>query len=163
VRAGTEWLSFEEAVRRENERVKQDIWKGYLKRSIYVEQVENYLDFYDLDSMYFCLFDKLMTNKSQLLRRLFQFLGLEDKHADTIDSKRKNSTKIPRSILLRYFTRKIFGDTSVVSKIEKKLNRRKSEGYPGLSDEVRCDLQRRFEPYNRKLRDKIGLDIGHWH
>ncbi|MEX0719992.1 MAG: sulfotransferase domain-containing protein [Balneolaceae bacterium] len=51
VRNGGEKESFEYAEEDEQDRIKENIWNGYLQRSNYIKQVENYLKYFSLDQM----------------------------------------------------------------------------------------------------------------
>lgn len=99
---GAEPLGFAEAVRREDER---DIWKGYVRRSQYAEQVDRYLDHFDREQMHFCLFEDLKTEPESLLKQLFQFLDVDPRYSERLNQRaRKNVTHIPRSTTFRYLT-----------------------------------------------------------
>ena len=46
IRIGKELLSVNDCLDQEEQRIKEDIYKGYFKRSVYVDQVERYLEFF---------------------------------------------------------------------------------------------------------------------
>lgn len=50
---GMERLSFEKAIKNEKQGIKENIFYGYKKRSIYVEQVKRYLKFFPKNKMFF--------------------------------------------------------------------------------------------------------------
>jgi len=164
--AGDEWLSFEEAIRREDERVKQDVWKGYVLRSQYIEQIERFLNHFERDAMHFCLLENFKEDPGSVLGEVCTFLGVDGTKIDlqTID-RRKNATVPPHSVIARY-VRGMFDDIplagSLIQQLESKFNRRKQPGYPEMSLKVRKRLGRHFTPYNRKLEETVGIDVGIW-
>lgn len=167
VRSGSEWLSFEEAVRRESERVKGDIWKGYVRRSQYVEQVDRFLEYFDREVMHFCLLEDLKEDPESVLNNACTFLGLDGEKLDlSTHDRRKNVTKAPRSIRARYVRGRVeeiplLG--SLFFRLERAFNRRSRPGYPQMDSDLRVRLKRHFEPYNQRLEEVAGLDVSAWY
>jgi len=166
VRSGGEWLSFEEAVRRESERVKEDIWKGYVRRSQYVEQVERFLEYFDREAMHFCLLEDLKQDPGSVLNNVCSFLGLDRGQLDLgAHDRRKNVRRAPRSIRARYLRERLKGILllgSLFFRLEHTFNRRSQPGYPQMDSELRARLKRHFEPYNQRLEERVDLDISAW-
>jgi hypothetical protein len=159
---GVEVLDFREAVEREIKGVRSNIWKRYLERSTYINQLNRYLDYFEKDSMSFILFSELINNKDQVLDDLFRFLGVDRTYvAELSDGASKNPTRRPISRTLRYKTNSIFGK-SIVSKIEQKINRRIRAGYPKMQEALRRRLVKYFEQYNKRLSKVTGLDVSLW-
>ncbi|MHA1199811.1 MAG: sulfotransferase family protein [Candidatus Heimdallarchaeaceae archaeon] len=162
VRFGRESYSFKKAIRNEPERIKKNIFRGYLKRSIYIEQIERYLEFFDKKQMYFILFEDFVKNPVEIMKGLFKFLNVsfnDFKYQDEI----KNITVIPRMPRLLRKTVETFGDRSIVSKGVRFITLRgKKPGYAKLSPELRYELNEYFSEYNKKLSDLTGLDISAW-
>lgn len=166
VRSGGEWLSFEEAVRRESERVKEDIWKGYVRRSQYVEQVERFLEYFDREAMHFCLLEDLKQDPGSVLNNVCSFLGLDRGQLDLgAHDRRKNVTRAPRSIRARYLRERLEDIPllgSLFFRLEHAFNRRRRPGYPQMDSELRARLKRHFEPYNQRLEERVDLDVSAW-
>ncbi|MCS4136396.1 hypothetical protein GGP44_003074 [Salinibacter ruber] len=166
VGSGDECLSFEEAVRREDERVKQDIWKGYIRRSQYIDQINRFLNYFDRDSMCFCLLESIKERPASVFGEVCSFLGVQGEKIDleALDTQ-KNATVVPRSIMARY-VRGMFDDLPVVGnllrKLEVKVNRNEQPGYPEMPRELRAQLEQHFSKYNQKLKKKIGIDVEKW-
>ena len=57
-------------------RVKEDIYKGYFKRSVYADQVERYLEFFPMSQMHFIIFEEFVKNPEEGLKELSEFLGI---------------------------------------------------------------------------------------
>jgi hypothetical protein len=164
--AGAEWLSFEEAVRRENERIKQNIWKGYVRRSRYVEQIDRFLEYFNREAMHFCVLKNFKAAPESTLKDVCTFLGVDREEVGLqVNERQKNATVAPRSILARY-VRCTLDDFPIVGsllhKLEFKYNRQEQPGYPEMPSEVRARLKSHFSAYNKQLEKRIGIDVGEW-
>lgn len=164
--AGTEFLSFEQAVRRESERVQEDIWKGYVRRSQYVEQVDRFLEYFDREAMHFCLLEDLKEDAESVLNNVFSFLGVDGEQLElSTHDRRKNVTRAPRSIRARYLRKRLEDIPllgSLVFRLEHTFNHRSQPGYPRMDSELRARLKRHFEPYNQRLEERVDLDVSAW-
>ena len=108
VRAGAEKLSFEEAVKQEDERIKENIWKGYVRRSHYINQIDRFLEYFDRESMHFCLFANMKNNLVSLINEVTVFLGAGDGGVDPqATEKKENMTVLPYSVFVRRAARKM--------------------------------------------------------
>lgn len=164
VRAGLEPLGFEKAVRSEQER---DIWKGYLRRSLYAEQVDRYLEYFDKEQMHFCLFEELKEDPESVLENVYRFISVDSKHASQLNPHaRKNVTRIPRSKLFRCLTRSVLNEvpllSSITFRLDHKFNQRSEPGYPEMDQTLKRELINYFKPYNQKLASQTGLDTKIW-
>lgn len=70
IRIGKENLSVGDCLDLEDERVKKDIYKGYFKRSVYVDQVNRYLQFFPTEQMHFIIFEDFVNNPERGLVEL---------------------------------------------------------------------------------------------
>ncbi|OCL27619.1 hypothetical protein U472_03450 [Orenia metallireducens] len=162
VEKGAEYLSFSKAIKKEPNRIKTDIWKGYLKRSIYVEQVERYLQFFNKEQMLFLLFEDFMNQPERELKKICNFVNVNADKFEYIEEIR-NKTTVPRSKIILWLFRKIFGYKSRLYNITYKLNTfGKKAGYPALSNNIRLELREYFSDYNNQLEELTGLDLSVW-
>jgi len=161
VRNGGEKESFEYAVKHEAERVKKNIWKGYLKRSNYIEQVDRYLSFFEPDNMLFLTFEELKSDLAGTLKKACEFLQVEFQPSMCETKEIKNKTYLPRFPAIRYYFAEQFGSRSILSKIERKINVKK-ESYPKMDPDLRNKLLEKFRKSNEKLADVTGLNLDHW-
>jgi hypothetical protein len=164
VRSGVETRSFRYAVEHENERIKNDIFKGYVQRSIYIDQIENYLQYFDLKDMYFTTLESLKGDLLKTLEEICNFIGADIQELNIAEEKpkAKNSAYFPKFMGLRRFTYNVFGKRSVISKIERKLNKKRSPGYPPMDTNLRKKLIEIFREPNEKLQDLTGLNTEEW-
>jgi len=156
VKQGRERLSFEESIKKEKNRIRKDIFKGYIKRSIYIEQIDRYLEYFSLDQMHFIVFEEMIKKQNAELKRLAEFLGIE--HQEVKKEIQSNVTYLPKSINIEYISCKLFGNT-FPHKIIHKLNRKSSNGYPPMKEETRKYLRNYFTAYNIQLQELLNIDV----
>lgn len=161
VRSGIEPLGFAEAVQREDER---DIWKGYVRRGQYAEQVGRYLDYFDREQMHFSLFGDLKADPRSVLKDLFTFLNVDPGYSDQLNQRARK--KIPRSRTFRYWTKSVLNEVpilrSLAFRLDRWFNQRSNPGYPDMDLKVRRHLQNHFRPYDEQLEEQTGLVLDDW-
>lgn len=159
---GAEKLSFEKALEKEDERIKKNIFKGYQRRSIYVDQVKRFQKFYSLDKMHFIIFENFIRDPEKHLKNLFNFLGV-DYFLNIVEDNgiKANKSYIPFSIKAQYYSYNIFKD-SLVHKVINYFNRLFSSQVPPMSNETRTKLNSYFSEYNDQLSELIELDLSVW-
>lgn len=163
VTEGAEPLPFEEVVRREDEILEQNIWRGYLERSRYIDQVERFLESFDLEQMHFIVFESFVSDPAPELERLCDFIGASPPSDEVTRSIRSHvRKKLPRSIGLEHKARDWFGHDSAFYRAVQTLNRKRVDRYPPLDSDLRTELSRQFEPLNTRLADLTGLDLSPW-
>jgi hypothetical protein len=160
-KAGSERLDFAEAVAREPERIKKDIFRGYVKRSLYAEQVERYLQYFPKERMLFLLFEDFVRDPASALNQTLAFLNLSHRFEGPVAAKHDHATQPPRSLQLQWMARRLF-DKHKPFRIVSGLNRTKTAGYPPMPEPVRAELKTRFREPNRQLAELTGLDLGVW-
>lgn len=158
VKNGIEYLSFEQAWKQESLRIEKNIFYGYFERSIYINQINRYLQFFPLSQMHIVLQEELQDENA--IKNICKFLGIENKPFAQ-NQKRKNITTIPHSRYLQYYGKKFFNNTKVYSLIWH-LNKRSKPGYPAMSSKIKSELQQYFLPYNIELASLINKDLSHW-
>jgi len=162
VKNGSELLSFKSAVENESERIKTDIWKGYVERSIYIKQVEWYLQWFREEQMHFVVFEEFKANPEKELKKVFDFLEVDSSNS-FYKVEERNRTVMPRSTISLYYARKYFGPSSLFFKVVYKINTvGKTPGYQIMSNNTRKVLGERFVEHNKRLHDVTGLDLELW-
>jgi len=161
VKRGEEPLSFEEAVGQEEERIQRNIFRGYVRRSIYADQVERFLDLFAREQMFFITFETLVREPEQVLSGLWRFLEVEDFAISQVERVRSNVTYIPHSKRLEHMARRLLGN-GIPYRIVSRMNRRLVPGYPPIALQIRDQLKEFFRPHNRRLAELTGLDTGIW-
>ena len=137
LRKNKEELSFEDAIKCENDRLKGEKEKiiknpkyqsisywtySYLSKGIYVEQFKIWFDLFPKNQILILFTSELQTDPQQTLHKVFSFLGLQN-HEIKVDEK-KNVGK-----------------------------------YDPMNSETRKFLQEYFSPYNKKLEELINKKL----
>lgn len=161
VKSGIESLNFQEALDKEEKRLLISPWLGYRKRSIYIEQVRCYLDFFPMKNMLFLLFENLVACPEITLRSAFDFLGVNSAFKLPETRVKKNTTYIPRSIRIQKFIRKSCRRGRLYRALSR-FNRKESSGYPQMEAKTRVELQEFFASHNVALANLINLDLDKW-
>ena len=139
LRRRRESLSFEEAVRAEEFRLRGEVekmmederyhsfnhqWFSYLSRGIYVDQISTWQQHFDAEQMLVLRSEDLFSDTLATLKTAVRFLGLADWEPED---------RAPTA---------------------------KSGGYAPLDPDSRSRLQEYFEPHNRRLYEHLGVDLG---
>jgi len=136
VRAGNEPLSFDEAIKKEPERLKgleEKIYQyqysfnhhkfSYLSRGIYADQLERYLQLFKKEQMLILKSEDFFASPQKVLNRVFSFLGISNSE-------------------LSDFEKFNFGNN------------------PPIDEKTRNYLTEYFRPHNERLSELLGSDFG---
>ena len=159
---GNDPLSFEQALEREPRRIQRDIMLGYSKRSLYVEQVERYLEYFPREQMHFLLFERMLADPARELSRILTFLGVPRIVNGVRPPRSTNARFIPRSLLVQWGARHVFGVGTRPYGVISRWNVRKTPGYPPMREDTRQMLRERFREPNARLAAITGLDLTVW-
>ena len=164
VREGLEWLSFEEALNKEEERIKNPLGRqiySYKDMGKYIIQIKRFLEFYPKDKMLFLLTEDLKENRIDTLKMVLDFLGV-DSHFKFVDLNEKHVGGIPRSLFLTKLVRcEPIKRCGIVREAIKRLNTKRGK-IPPMKPETRRKLGEYFEPFNKELEKFTGLDLRKW-
>jgi Sulfotransferase domain len=148
VKAGFETLSFEEAIKTEQERIAGELDKmlqdenyyshsfrhfSYLTRGIYVDQLQNWLRYYPREQVLILKSEDLYSHPGATLKRTLEFLGVTN---------------------------------AELNKEFKNYRRPSKKGYrnkvapPKMNSALREYLVEYFEPHNARLNEFLGVDFG---
>lgn len=160
---GVEKLSFEEAIEYEEDRIKKNIFKGYCKRSIYIEQVRRYLKYFPLEQMYFIIFEEFINNPQRELNGLYEFLGVSNEgyFEEKEKNLRANKSYKPYFINLQYYSREFFGE-GMIHKLVRGFNRLISSPPPPIEKQTESYLLNYFNDFNKNLAELTGVDVSIW-
>jgi hypothetical protein len=160
IRIGKENLSVGDCLDLEDERVKKDIYKGYFKRSVYVDQVNRYLQFFPTEQMHFIIFEDFVNNPERGLVELSQFLEIVPAEF-TQKPLVSNKGYRPFSIPAEYYARKFFG-YGLVHKIVHNINKLLGSKYTPIDPKLEETLYDKFRPYNDQLSNVLSKDLTVW-
>ena len=157
---GEEKKSFDAVIEAELSGNRRSIWSMYLKRSLYLEQVDRILEQFPRGNVYLGLYEDFQREPHRMLAEICRFLGVRDDFSFDVE-RRSNVTSIPVSRKVARITRRLLGEGAAASAISR-LNIRRRSGYPRMSPATRERLDRYFAPFNEQLAKRTGLDLGVW-
>ena len=186
VTRGDEYLSFEKALEREQERLQRHPYCrrvfSYRDRSRYYEQVKRYTDLFPRTQLLFLLFEDLTASSEVVLQEVCEFLGVRGETGARRPLRRANAGHYPRSLALQkaanfllYHARMTAYDylpprraegfrfllkPLVVAPLRRiNLERR---NYPDMDKETRRRLVEELREDNHRLEQLIGKDLSRW-
>ena len=143
---GRESLSFPNAVRREIQQNNLDPFFGYLERSIYVNQIKNYLKYFSIHDIHFLSFESLV-DKAQYQEELDKLLEFLQVDKVNLEFQWANKTKVKPSLVNRMI--QVFNGN-----------------HKGLTEKLDIDtkelLQEFFVKYNEELSELTGINTNSW-
>ena len=160
IRIGKELLSVNECIEQESERIKKDIYKGYFKRSVYVEQVERFLEFFPMSQMHFIFFEEFIKHPEKGLNELSEFLAIVPAKF-TEKPLVSNKGYKPLSIPAEYYARQWFG-YGIVHKVVHNINKWLGAKYTPIDKELESSLAKRFKPFNERLGVLLNKKLTFW-
>ena len=174
VKLGFEHLSFEEAVEREEERLKAGSLfarqhYSYLDRGRYAAQLERYRKYFSKDQMLILINRDLRENTLATLQKVSEFLGIDPGFwANVSLEKRYNVGKSPRSWAIHRIGVKIaykVGPKTTLGTTIRRLLRRTNfkEGYPPMKPQTRRKLLEVFKQPSKTLEQLIQRKLDWWY
>ncbi len=180
-RRGIETKPFADAIACERERIETDFLSkmhfSYVDRGFYYRQLLPFLKVLQPEQMLFLLTDDLQHNRNAVLKKCFDFLGVDDRSADIEARTNYHQATIPRSkFLLNEIVRKQDTLPKKIIRVlipNQKLRlkvRAKILAANQTSNIARISLQKRerfqlidiYRDENQKLAALIKKDLSHW-
>ncbi len=169
INLGYEHLCFEEAIKKEEERLSRgDIFQrqhySYKDMGKYAIQLKRYMKYFPKEQMLILITEELKEEPAKVMKKIFEFLEidanftsdkwnaqyLKGKHPYFLNLQRLKATIPPIPIVKSIIA---FGiDT---------INLR--EGYPKMNMEIKKCLVDYFKPYNKELEKILGRKLDHWY
>lgn len=157
---GKEDLTFEEAVETEASRVKDDIYKGYVARSRYADQIENYLKYYSKEKMKFVLLDDLILDQDKTLKSVLRFLEVDDDTEFAKSMAMGNKTNYTPKCLHRHAKARRLITNDYFFRFFTLFNRK--AGVPKIEPDIRLELKEAFANDITRLEALIQRDLSVW-
>ena len=171
VRDGNEDLSFEEALRAEAKRKRDDWWHGflYVETGRYVEQLTRYFDVFRRDNVQVHLFDDLHQNAEEVCREVLSFLGVDPTHEIETDKVYNRSGPVRSRLLARLLNvrgikesaKKVLPATWKQS-IGEGLRNANRKPVPTMNPKTERALRKAFEEDTLALERMLGRDLSGW-
>lgn len=173
-RDGREWEGdFGRAMAKEAERIEKG-WSPawhYRQVGLYCEQIQRYQERFSAEQLRFYLYDDLVKSPQSVYQGIFEFLGVDAQL--TVDtSKRHNTTAavrknkllhdfLTRPNRLKSVLRQVIPE-NVRQPLSAKVYQKNATAIQPLSEELRSELTRSFEPEILRLQDLIKRDLSEW-
>ena len=160
VKQGQECSSFEEAIGLNTGSV-ENIYERYLEISIYTKQIKRFLEFFQIENMFFVILEDLKDNPESVIQKCYDFLDV-DPNCKIQHRKPSNRTYIPRNKYVEFYARKCFGKSNVIYRTIHRFNKSSNPGYPKMKSATSQHLKEYFKEYNRELSVLIDRDLSIW-
>jgi Sulfotransferase domain len=180
VREGREDLDFDEALRVEEDRLKQNRYElyqrgsmvyGYYTGSRYASLLQPYLELFSLESFFFVFQDDLKSRENETCKEIFEFLGIAS--TIQINTSNSNPAAMPRSRLLHQTLRqhslfKEFIKPFIPTRIRRPLKSKMMQAnlretpYVPLDPQLAHQLRLSYRPEIEKLEKITSRDLSSW-
>ena len=151
-----------------NLKIRSNLPRLYLNIGYYAYHIKRYLNFFDINNMFFIFQEEMQINKADILRDLYTFLKLDPNIIKWDNLKNENVAK--NSLWIRRFTNNLkkhvdiehypFFITSLVKKgldFTNQLQRK-----PKIDDAIRKKLTHFYLDKNRELEELLNRDLSFW-
>ncbi|UCD13389.1 MAG: sulfotransferase domain-containing protein [Thermoplasmatales archaeon] len=169
INLGYEHLCFEEAIKKEEERLSHgDLFQrqhySYRDMGKYIVQLKRFRKYFPKEQMLIILTENLKDTPEKVMNRTFNFLEIEDDLASRnwqvnhLTGKQPYIWKLQR---LKSIMTYIPIAKGIVGRAIDTINLR--EGYPRMNLEIRKDLLDYFKPYNKELERFLERKLDRWY
>lgn len=161
---GGEWLSFEEAIEVEPERLRSENeeWRAnfsYVDRGRYARQLNRLLRLFPRDAVLVQLFEDLREDPISTFRTVTEFLGVDPTVVPERVGRQINGYQGFRSNAVRRLSRRL---PPLLRNVVGRANRIDSDGYPPMSNSERARLVDLYADERAELERIIGRDLTVW-
>lgn len=167
IKGGCEYLSFENAINKEEERLSSgNIFNqqhySYLDRGKYVIQLKRFKKYFPNEQMLILINKELKENPEKTIKKIYEFLEVDKDFIVPNQHTRKNKGKQPRNWKLQRLKHKL--PSNFVGRIFRyaidAINLK--EGYPPMKPITREKLINYFKSYNNELEELLGKKLDGW-
>lgn len=137
---------------------------GLFSRGLYIEYIEQYLEYFSRDQLLILDFDELKASPSRFFKRVTDFLNITE-----LDNHLFENTVHNKSLYYDNPFYKFFFKQPQFLKFCPKLfrsalfyGRKVSFNYQPIDPSAKQILMEFYKPYNRRLADFLGADLSHW-
>jgi len=162
VRLGYEDLSFEKAIEIEEERLLLgDIFSkqhySYKDRGKYIIRIKSFRKYFSNDQMLVLITEDLGQNPEKVMKKIFEFLGVNTNFTSPNWGSKHHKGKIPRIRELDKFKIKIR-----IRLIRRFINYINLKDYPPMKPQTKEYLTNYFKPYNKELEKFLKINLSGW-
>ena len=138
--------------------------RGYFSRGVYIKYIEEYLKYFKRSDIHIMIFEELIDNPKKELKKLYNFLGIDDSDKLLYLSKYSNSSMIWNNKFYKFFLQ----NPKYNKYINKHLRRifffgkKQKYNYPSPSGANLKILQNFYKPWNIKLELFLDKKLDYW-
>jgi hypothetical protein len=171
VKKGYESLSFEEALKTEPTRLKQDFESrrrySYVDRGYYCRQLERFLQHFAREQLLILLTEDLSQETAKIIDQCCDFLAIESQGreiATGLQEKHWNTSGRPRIAHLQRLTAPWRSKSALIDKLIWQIDRLnlKQIRYPAMKPTTQAELEATFAAENARLATLFDLDLSAW-
>ena len=169
MRDGVESLSFEEALKDEPRRARENWRPGWLYKQtgFYFEQLSRYFNIFEPHQLKVYLYEELDQKPLRTLRDIFNFLEVDSDFVP--DLSRKNVSALPKNLMVN----RLLSNQSPISFLKpylpkparsffRYIKRKNKTSKPDLPQEMRKELVKTYKDDILRLQDLIQRDLSGW-
>jgi hypothetical protein len=149
-----------------------DLFSSWIEPGFYAEHLERYLECFSQAQMLFLRFEQLKDDDEAFIRRILEFIGVEESFSPTWLGRKANEAGGRRTFanaVWRRVRRRLewVGQGELVESIESapmvgRWVRDRDEYEEGMEAAVRRELLEICEPEIQRTEDLLDLDLSHW-
>ena len=151
-------------------RTPEDIGACWLYKNMYPVHLKPWLENFPDDQVKIIIFEEWIQDPKDTLQEICGFLGVESNHDfSEVLGEEKNSSRIYRSKVLKYFYRKnpllkyVYRNHVLDNRLEDFLKKiTHQSGYPNMSDETRRFVYEQLEDDIGETEELLGRDLDVW-
>jgi len=165
VRRGVEYLTFEESLKVEEERIRKSFYYrrefSYMDRGKYLIQIKRFLKFFSRKQMIFIISEELRRHQERILTQIYRFLDVDPTFHGTRLHKPWHTGTVPRlwalqKLIHSHPLRRIPYIAALVEKVNLK------DHYPPMNPKTKEWLASVFQPHNIALARFLNKDLSLW-
>lgn len=151
--------------------------KFYLKRGLYVQQIENIYSIFDKNNVFIGLYDDIISNKEGLMKDIFSFLDLKNDYKCVFNSKNVTKGGSRFKLLDKFIYSQRLRNNTIANRLKfilpqkykfllrralKEFNRIEGPSKAIASDEERKKLYEYYSKDIVSLENLIKRDLSNW-
>lgn len=138
--------------------------KGYFSRGIYIKFIEKYLEFFTRDKIHVMILEDLTDHPQEELRKLFNFLGIDDSAEHLKIKKVSNASRVWENPIYRFLLAHPEYNRFVPQQLRRFVffGTTRPYQYSLPSAEVQLKLSNFYRPWNERLESFLGKKLNKW-
>lgn len=138
--------------------------RGYFSRGVYIKYIEEYLKYFKRSDIHIMIFEELIDNPKKELKKLYNFLRIDDSDEFLYLSKYSNSSMIWNNNFYKFFLQNPNFNKYLNKHIRRFFffGKKQKYKYPLPSGANLKILQEFYKPWNKDLESFLSRKISNW-